>query len=194
MTTTGVLKEYKHLGRTVSLPYCGPLEDADFHQEKQYWKWQWDLLKQGGLASYSYRVAHIRWHLSSGGVAVKGVFKEGSEARQFFARYSRPKVFLAVNQETFQAMHQDVSRNEGPPQAVELVTESNGLVNMRLYHYAQLDGTSPKGTQVHTWWPGHVFFDYAKFLQDNRNWTMDCSVKREAELERTKKGGRRGGF
>ena len=100
-----------------------------------------------------------------------------------------------MNQDLFEAMHQDVSRNEGPPQAVEVVTEANGLVNMRLYHYRQLDGTSPKGTRVHTWWPGHVFFDYAKFLQDHKDWTMECSVKREAELEREKKPKvRRGGF
>lgn len=190
----GILTEYKHYGRSVSVPYKGPLEDGKYEQVMGYYKWLWELLRKGGLASYSYRLADIRWHMSTSCAGKKGVFETAAEARQFFYKYSRPRLFLAVNPELAGAMRKDIAKNDGPPHQLELVTEENGLVNMRLYEYAQLDGTSPKGTRVHVWWPGHVYFNYRAFLQDNKNWLMDCSAKREATLNRKKKPARRGSF
>lgn len=192
--TAGIIIEYKHFGRTVSLPYNGPLEDGDFENVQYYFKWKRDLIKPRGLASYSYRMAHTRWHLAASGGTARGTFETPHEAREFFARYSKPQVFLAVNPELIEAMRREI-KGEGPPHQLEVVTEKNGLVNMRLYYYEQLDGDSPKGARVHTWWPGHVYFDYRKFLQDHKNWTVDCSVKREAQLnKKQKKSARRGGF
>ena len=184
---TGTLCEYHHQGRGVQVKWKGPLEPHEFEQVMQYYKWLWDLIRQGGLASYSYRMAHTRWHLSFGGSPVKGAFEKPQDATRFFYRYSKPQVFLAADSEHLYAMRQAISTNDGPPHQVELVTDENGLVNNRMYYFAQLDGTTPKGKRAHAWWPGHVYFDYRKFLQDHGQWTMDCSVLRENELDRKKK-------
>lgn len=188
----GILVEYRHAGRAVQVPFNGPITDAEFEDVKFYYTWLWGLLKKGGLASYSYRMAHTRWHMASGGSKVKGIFEEARETREFFARYSKPKIFLAVNPDLVASMRKEVGT--GAPHSLEVVTEKNGLENMRLYSYVQLGGTTPKGTRVHTWWPDHVYFDYRKFLADKKNWTIDCSVEREKSLNKNTKKGRRGNF
>lgn len=176
---TGVLKTYGHQGLKTDTCWRGPLEGQEYEQVMSYYKWLWDIIKLGGLASYSHRLAVMKWH-----VAARG---NKSETREFYARYSKPQIFIAVNPDLFNGMRKDISKNDGPPHQVEQVLPGNGLVNMRLYFYGQLDGKTPKGTRVHVWWPGQVYFDYQQFLQEHGQWTMDCSVIRENELQRIKK-------
>ena len=185
--TSGILTEYRHCGRSVQLPYYGPIDDAEYENVLNYYKWLWERIRQGGLPSYSYRQAHTRWHLTASGGKVRGIFEDARDSRSFYSCYSKPRIFMAVNPELVQSMRGEVNKNDGPPHQLEMVTEANGLENMKFYKYVQLDGTTPNSTRVRTWWPGHVYFDYAKFLQDNQGWTMDCSVMREKELNRKRK-------
>lgn len=195
----GTLMETTHYNRTVKVPYEGPLVEADIEAVQRFFKWLWDHMRgeSGGLARFCHGRALTRWHLSAAGSAVKGIFETRQEAQEFFDRYARPKIFLAVNAELYVAMQLEISRNQGPPHALEIVSEHNGLVNMRMYKYVQLDCVKGKdGLRVHTWWPEHVYFDYARFLEDNRNWTMECSVVRENKMNREtqRKPFRKGNF